>query len=97
MSALPASLGGVGSFQTSSLTREETCSRPPGKRWWSLQFYESKASSIARVGEGIAGPLVEEMAAFACAEGRLVGRPLGWAWTLSPRGRVGFPGFLVPP
>ena len=51
----PASLGGVGSFQTSSLTREETCSRPPVKRWWSLQFYVSNASSIARVGEGLAG------------------------------------------
>ena len=31
-------------------------------------------------------------------EPQAAGRPLGWAWTLSPRvGRVGFPGFLVPP
>ena len=46
------------------------------------------------VREGGTGPLVEEMAAFACAVGRRVGRPLGWAWTLSPRvGRVGFPSF----
>ena len=34
----------------------------------------------------------EEMAAFALAVGRRVGRPLGWAGTLSPRG----PGMVFP-
>ena len=40
------------------------------------------------------GIRLEEMAPVACAAGRRRGRPLGWAWALSPRvGRVGFPGF----